>query len=194
AGRKKARELVCSVTGNVGIGEADAYRLAVRAFASIGCLWSLAQGKPIRDVEKGWSARDLDGILEQMRDDSVFYLTGIAQLLDLRSIYRHLKNRGVDGDRIRQYEQSLGGLRSACLEAVGLIAYCSPLGPLVLRLRGRKSKSVVSRAGLATIRRLERLCGSDVDRLRGLSRDQLVQGGIRGPVADRLLRVLHGAG
>ena len=190
-GRSKAIQLVNAVVKERVCSDIEAYKLLCKAYGTAAIVSSIANGLKVDRIKRMWSAKDLEGIRERLRDDALFYLIGFKHLMEVRAFYYHLKSRGITPEEVEQFEDSLQNLQAATLKFTTLVAYSSQLGPLVARVRGSKASGVTTCLGISTLRKLEAICGSDIDQLRNMSIDELVSHGIRRPVAVRLMEILR---
>jgi superfamily II DNA/RNA helicase len=189
-GRSKAIQLVNAVVKERVRSEQEAYKLLCRAYAMAAIASSLAKGLHVDRIERMWGISNLDGSRERIRDDALFYLLGLRRLMEVRAFYFHLKSRKVSVETLERFGDALQSLQSKCLLFSTLVAYSSPFGALVARLRGSKSSGVTTSVGLRTLRKLEAISGSDLNRLRGMTIDELVSHGIRRTVAGRIVESL----
>jgi hypothetical protein len=54
------------------------------AFQSV-VLYERGQGKGIESLTRQWGIKNLEGVEERWRDDFLWLLSGVAQMLDVRS-------------------------------------------------------------------------------------------------------------
>jgi helicase len=190
-GRSKAIQLVNAVVKERVRSEQEAYKLLCQAFAMAAIASSLAKGVDVDRIERMWRISNLEGSRERIRDDALFYMLGLRRLMEVRAFYFHLKSRNVSAETLERFGDALQSLKTKCLPFSTLVAYSSPLGALVARLRGGKSSGVTTNIGLKTLRKLEAISGSDLNRLRGMTIDELMAHGIRRTVAGRIVESLR---
>ncbi|MEZ5325773.1 MAG: hypothetical protein R3F19_12015 [Verrucomicrobiales bacterium] len=152
AGNGKSGAEKCRQTG---------YLATLRAIV----MWQRAHGIPVADVQRRWKVKDVAEVEESWRDDRLFMLAGMSRIFELRCFYYHLKEEcGADDERIHRVKRQLQRMASMARQLMALIGWCSPLGPLFLRLR--RSAIVQQRiAGEATmqesLRTMECTCAAN---------------------------------
>lgn len=190
-GRKKAIQLVNAVVRERVRSEKDAFKLLCRAYGTAAIVNSLANGLDVDRVSRMWGVKNLEGSRERLRDDALFYLIGLRRLMEVRAFYFHLKDREASSETVERLGDALQSLKAKCLHSSTLVAYSSPYGALVARLRGAKATGVTTSVGLKTLRKLESISGSDFANLRAMSAEELVAHGIRRAVALRIVETLR---
>jgi hypothetical protein len=134
----------------------------------------------------------LDEVQEPWRDDRLFLLGAMRNLWEIRCFFYHLKEDCLaDDERILRVKRSLQRMQAMSLRLMNLISWCSPLGPVFLRLRSSNSGSAKSSPAQGTMRRLEEAGISDVDALRACSLDDLVKIGVRKELASQIQAFLR---
>jgi hypothetical protein len=113
------------------------------------------RGVPAERLAEVWPLDSPPGGEERWRDDTLWLLTGLAAILDLRAFQHHLRGRCAAGpERLARVARLLRGLRLQALELRAAVESCSPLGAALRSLRGA---GVGARRGpgVRAIRRLE---------------------------------------
>src|SRR5207245_7695222 len=119
-------------------------------------LYERGQGVLATELERRWGVTGLDGTEERWRDNSLWLLSGLVRLLDVRSFYAHLRGEcNADSERVRRVTALLGTIRHQIFDFRADLKYCSPLGPIlrVIRLRARATSGQT--VGIQSIRKLE---------------------------------------
>ena len=79
-------------------------------------------------------------------------ISGLAEAMDIRCFYFHLKEEcGASDVRIMKVKNIFRRLRAECFQNLARLKYCSPLGPLLVRMKFAGRKGV----GTTTIEKLE---------------------------------------
>jgi helicase len=147
-------------------------------------LFERSMGHSVVDLERQYGIVNLEGVEERWRDTMIWLLAGIAQVLDIKSFYFHLKEEcGADQERVKAVKQLLASMRMQALELVEQVKYASPLGGLVLAMRRRNGKAGV---GVESIRKLEHAGVTQLAQIARLSPMELREFGLRGDVAQRI--------
>jgi hypothetical protein len=137
-------------------------------------------------IERRFQVKGVEGIEEKWRDELLWLLSGLAQLLDVRTFYYHLKEDcQADSERIKRVKGSLGRMRYQVFELQEQIKYCSPLGPLLREIRRTAPKDKV-KIGVQSIRRLEEAGVSSLKDLLVLGVDELMNLGVRRGLAEQI--------
>jgi helicase len=146
----------------------------------------LAQGVSASDLEQRWNVTGLSGVEERWRDERLWLLAGVAEILDLRCFYFHLREEcEADHERVKRVGELLLKIRAQVFELQESLKYCSPLG-LVLREIRRVMSPEGPRVGPRSIRRLEEAGINSVDKLLLLTADELVRLGVRRDFAEQI--------
>jgi superfamily II DNA/RNA helicase len=191
-GRSPAR--ADEVLGSLGVGEegpgserplaGDAARRAAQAaVARAVILLERGRGVPAERLEEEWPLDPAPGGEERWRDDTLWLLTGLAAILDVRAFQHHLRGRCAAGaERLARVARLLRGLRLQALELREAVESCSPLGAALRSLRGdgagaRRGPGVrairrLEAAGLLSWRDLDGL-GEDAARRLGIAPEQV---------------------
>jgi helicase len=162
-------------------------RCYVAAYRSAVVL-EMGNGKPLREIERQWKAKNLTGQQEKWRDNLLLWLlSGLAQILDIKSFYYHLREEcRADDDRIRRVKRCLQRMRAQVYKTLELTKYCSPLGPVLYGVRrstGRRGKPNV---GLRTMKRLEEAGVNSIADLASRTADDLCTLGVRRDFARQI--------
>jgi replicative superfamily II helicase len=149
-------------------------------------LYERSQGMKVDAIERRFGVKGLEGIEEKWRDDLLWLLSGLAQLLDVRTFYYHLKEDcQADLERVKRVKRLLGRMRYQVFELQEQIKYCSPLGPLLREIRRTAPKDKI-KIGVQSIRRLEEAGVSSLKDLMGFGVDELVKLGVRRGLAEQI--------
>jgi|SanBayMetagenome_1026888.scaffolds.fasta_scaffold01400_2 helicase len=163
-----------------------AYETAYVAVFRAIVLYERSLGMKVDAIERRFQVKGLEGIEEKWRDELLWLLSGLAQLLDVRTFYYHLKEDcQADSERIKRVKGSLGRMRYQVFELQEQIKYCSPLGPLLREIRRTAPKDKV-KIGVQSIRRLEEAGVSSLKDLLVLGVDELMNLGVRRGLAEQI--------
>lgn len=58
-------------------------------------VWERSTGMSPMELERRWKVRNLEGTVERLRDELLWLLSGVGQLLETRSFFYHLKQEGT---------------------------------------------------------------------------------------------------
>lgn len=167
----KAEELFGSLGLSAGPVKAGLARkhgyLKTRAAA---VLWMRGRGDRWEDIARTWAVDPAEiGEEEWIRNRS-WLISGFAEVFDIRCFYFHLKEGCLASDeKIKKAKNILRRMRAQCFQVLGRLKYCSPLGPLLVRMRSAGTKGV----GKATIERLESAGLLSPQAISELSEDQI---------------------
>jgi replicative superfamily II helicase len=196
SGSSKAVEVLGSLglspsdinTGSQETARRDAYRAILRSVV----LYELGQGKPIEILESEWKLKDLEGLEERWRDENLWLLSGIKNLLDIKCFYFHLLNEcQASPERVKRIKCLFNNMRSQAFEMLDRLKYCSPLGALLHEIRRSvKPKNGVS-IGFLSIKKLEQAGIHRLQDLAMLGLKDLCDLGIRGDLAKQILSYLR---
>jgi helicase len=155
-------------------------------------LWQRAHGALPADLERRWKVSDLNEIQEPWRDDRLFLLGAMRNLWEIRCFFFHLKEDCLAGDdRILRVKRVFQRMQGISLRLMNLIAWCSPLGPVFLRLRSSMSGSAKSSPAQGTMRRLEESGINSIEALRECSLEYLVKIGVKKELAAQIMTFLR---
>ena len=139
------------------------------------------------ELEREWGAAGLEGIEERWRDELLWLLSGLGQILDVRCFYAHLREEcGADSDRVRHVKAQLRLMREQIWELQEDLKYCSPLGPMLKGLRRSGSGKTGPRVGIQSIRRLEEAGFRTIADLVRVDLNCLVEAGVRRDLAKQI--------
>jgi hypothetical protein len=173
--------------GKAGHAESWAYKAAYMAVFRAIMLYERGEGKEVAALERRWKIKDLEGIEERWRDALLWLLAGVAQMLDVRCFYFHLRGAcTADTARIRRVKQAFQRMRAQVFDLQDHLRYCSPLGPVLRSLRRTRLAAPGPSMGVQTIRHLEEAGIHSLAELASLNIDALVQLGIRRHLAKQL--------
>ncbi len=184
------------VLGSLGVdcrrrGGTEARKVAYLAVFRSILLYELGQGETVADIERRWSVRDLEGVEERWRDDTLWLLSGAAQALELRSFYYHLREAcEADDSRVRRVKRLLRRMRAQTFELQEHLKYCSPLGPVLRSLRRTRAAGGAT-VGAQSIRRLEDAGVRSFAELARLGVDDMVRLGVRRDLARQIRRYVQ---
>lgn len=164
----------------------DAYEMGYLASFHSIVLYERSKGQPYAEIERRWGVKNIEGIEERWRDDCLWLLSGIVELLDIRTVYYHLREHcQADRERVQRVKHALRNMQWQVRNLQVNLKYCSPLGPLLYSMRTIQSEAPL-RIGLRTIRRLEEVGIVDVRSLAQFDYDELTEMGIRPKVARQI--------
>jgi len=151
-------------------------------------LWKRANGVRSEDLERQWKIRDLAELEESWRDDRLFILGALSSVWDIRCFFYHLKEDcAAEPPRLQRVKRAMQRLRILHLQVMNLVSWCSPLGPLFLRIRGTAAKSSRQSPAKATMRRLEDAGINSPSQLLTKTVGDLHQMGIRRDLAEAII-------
>lgn len=189
-GFSKAEEVFGSLGVEVG-GAEEARRAGYLATLRAIVLTERSRGRAIAEVERRWGVANLGGIEERWRDDLLWFLSGIASVVDVRCFLYHLRTEcRASDERVRRVTRLLRGIRIAILQLRERLKYCSPLGALWVDLRRRETGTANGRAsclGAASLRRLENAGVTSVEMLGSMTQEELKNLGVPRRAAEALV-------
>lgn len=179
----RAREVLGSLGLSLSARERDisiaAHRASYLALFRTILLYDRAQGTETGDLERAWGIQNWEGVEEYWRDELLWLLSGVAELLELRTFYYHLCDTcGADWRRIQRVKRILRTLRRQALELRNDLTYCSPLGPALRGLRDTLRADIGRKIGTRTIRRLEEAGIRSLESLALLPSEKLTAVGV----------------
>jgi hypothetical protein len=140
------------------------------------------------DLARRWGLDRLGGVEERWRDDHLWLLSGLREVLEMRCFYYHLKEAcKADTDRLRRVEAAFRRMRNLTFDLQEQLKYCSPLGPALRSLRRAARQADSATVGVVTIRKLEGAGIRDLAALARCSAEELRRLGVRQPWASQLL-------
>jgi len=146
-------------------------------------LFERGQGRSVEDLERQYGIKNLEGIEESWRDSMLWLLAGVAQMLEIRSFYYHLREEcNADQARIKRVKRLLARMRHQAYDLQEKLKYCSPLGPALRDIRRFSGGGV----GVETIRKLESAGITDLIALNALGIPGLRSLGVRRDIAKRI--------
>jgi helicase len=197
---KKEFSKASEILGSLGIGlnskntakDDAARKFGYQAMLRTIILWQRAHGALPGDLERRWKISDLDEIQEPWRDDRLFLLGAMRNLWEIRCFFFHLKEECLAGDeRILRVKRGLQRMQAMSLRLMNLISWCSPLGPIFVRLRGTLAGGSKSSPAQGTMRRLEEAGISNIDALRACSLEDLIKVGLKRDLASQIYGFLR---
>ncbi len=118
-GESKAHQLL----GSLGAGRGErlapeaARKAAYLALLRAALLFERGQGASEEDLQRRWAVSGLAGVEERWRDDSLWLLAGVRELLEVRSFYFQLKEVCQAGpERVRRVDGLLRAMRRQTYE------------------------------------------------------------------------------
>ncbi len=185
AGASKAEEVLGSLgvklDGRRGMAEAArqyAYVAAMRAIV----MYQLGNGMRAEDVSRRWTIKGLDGVQERWRDHLLWQLAGIAEILDIRCFYNFLRKEcDADDWRVTKVKGCFKGMLHGVYDLMGLLRFCSPLGPLFRDLETAKAG-----VGVRTKEKLESIGIASLADIANFTVEDLRKVGIRKDLAKKL--------
>lgn len=167
----KANEILGSLNiSRAGKSDEQLRRFAYKKMFSAIVLWSRGQGVRWEDIARRWGL-DADQVAEEewIRNRS-WLIAGMAEIFDVRCFYFHLREDCQASDeQIKDAKRSLQRARACCFQLLGRLKYCSPLGPLLARMKMSGAKGV----GAATIAKLENAGLTSPEAIRMISEKQV---------------------
>ena len=119
---------------------------------SASVLWMRGQGQTWSDISRRWG---LDGgavAEEEWIRNRSWLISGFSGIFDIRCFFFHLREEcGASDEHIGKAKNVLRRLKAECFQILGRLKYCSPLGPLLTRMKSTGTKGI----GCATILKLE---------------------------------------
>jgi helicase len=170
----------------VGKNEELARKEAYSAILRATILYELGEGLSAGELERRWSLTNLAGIEERWRDERLWLLAGLAEILDLRCFYFHLREECEgDRERIKRVKKLLLRMRAQVFELRERLKYCSPLGPILRDVRQTQFANGRT-IGVQSIRRLEEAGIRNLDDLARLQVTDLIELGVRRDFAEQI--------
>lgn len=122
----------------------------------------------------------------------MFLIGAIRNLWEIRCFYFHLKEDCMAGDeRILRVKRALQRMQGMSLRLMNLISWCSPLGPVFLKLRNTKQGSESPKPGYETMSKLENAGIRSANDLRSCTIERLLQIGLRKNIAHQIIGYLR---
>lgn len=169
----------------------EARKSAYQALARAAILFERSRGRPATDIERTWKVKNLEGIEERWRDDLLWLLGGLTELLDVKAYLFHLRQHAqADDARVKRVKLALRRQKQQVYGLIEGLKRCSPLGSILDAIRrqqlGRKPK-----IGLRSIQKLEEAGVTSITELQNLTAEQLQKLGVRQDFAQQLLKYLR---
>jgi len=115
-------------------------------------LWMRGRGALWMDISRQWGVEGANISEDEWIRNRSWLISGFAAILDIRCFYFHLREECEASDeKIAKAKKILRRLRAECFQVLGRLKYCSPLGPLLTRMKSAGTKGV----GVVTIEKLE---------------------------------------
>jgi len=152
-GNTRADELFGSLGITAGKKSAESARkqgyLKMRAAA---ILWMRGQGVSWPDISRRWGVEAADISEEEWIRSRSWLISGLAAIFDIRCFYYHLREEcSASDEQVARAKNIFRRLRAECFQVLGRLKYCSPLGPLLSRMKSSGTRGI----GIATIEKLE---------------------------------------
>lgn len=186
----RAEELLGSLGVPLPAGKkakAEARRTAYMALARAAILFERAKGRPAADIERAWGIKNLEGVEERWRDDLLWLLGGLTDLLDLKAFLYHLKEHcGADETRLKRVKGALRRQRRQNFTLLEALKRCSPLGALLSAIQ-KQHLGKGPKIGQGSIARLEAAGITSLTELAQLDETQLRALGLRRDFAQQII-------
>lgn len=167
--------------------ETWAHRVSYGALLNSIILYERGQGVSQEELTRQWRLNNLAGVEERWRDDCLWLLSGLTQILDLRAFFYHLKEScQADTERIRQIKRLLRRMVRQCYQLQTELRYCSPLGAFLYSIRHAMTQQEKAVIGIQSIRRLEEAGITSPQALAQLTVEDLVGIGLRQAFARQI--------
>ena len=164
-----------------------AHRTAYGALLNAIILYERGQGTTQEELGRQWRLANLAGIEERWRDDCLWLLSGLTQLLDLRCFFYHLKEAcHADKERILTVKRRLRQMARHCYQLQTELKYCSPLGSFLHSLRQSLAQREGAVIGIQSIRQLEQAGINTPLLLATLTVEELTKLGLRRDFAKQV--------
>ena len=109
----------------------------------------------------------------------------MISIWEIRCFFYHLKEECSAGDeRVLRVKRGFQRIRGFNARLLSLLSWCSPLGPVFVRLRARGGKGM--KPGVTTMRKLEAAGVDSLVALKAMDDDQLKGLGISKPLRSQL--------
>lgn len=193
---EKGTSRAVEVLGSLGIpltGKGETEEIARRSaylalFQSI-LIHERSQGTTIEDLERRWQVSNLNGVEERWRDNLMWLLSGLSNILDLRCFYYHLREECAgDAVRVQRVKKALRRIQLQVFELRENLKYCSPLGSL---LRSIRRSTPGTSVGISSIRQLENAGIETAASLVNLKLTDLVRMGVRRDLAKQIYNYMR---
>lgn len=166
--------------------QSDARKRVFQATYAAMLIYDISRGLTQAQMDDYYKL-DTEEIQERLRDNAIWVLCGLEQLLEVKSFYFHLKeNCHAEYEEIQSVDDAFKKSSHTIFSLVANLKFRSKLGELI---RGIKNvyPYADSYPGEGTIRKLE---GAGINSLMGLvskSKDDLVKLGIRNDYAELIV-------
>jgi ATP-dependent DNA helicase len=160
-----------------------AWEMAYKAIIRSIVIYQLGSGVLIKDIERKWQVSGIEGVAERWRDHLLWLLAGISEILEIRCFYYCLREEcKASDDRVESVKTCLKNMRRGVYKLLGLLRFCSPLGPIFRDLEaaragvGMRTKEKLEAAGISSLKDINRL---DLDKICSI--------GVRRDIAKKLM-------
>lgn len=169
-----------------GSEENWAHRAAHLALLRAVILYERGAGTNVEDLVRRWSLPCLEGVEERWRDNLLWLLSGVGQILELPCFYYHLREECDAGqERVKRVKLIIKRLRAQTFELREHLKYCSPLGSLLRSMR-QTLPAKNAQVGVGTIKRLESAGVHSFADLVCLELNDLIRLGVRRDFAKQI--------
>jgi superfamily II DNA/RNA helicase len=153
-------------------------------------IYERAYGEKPEDIARTYDVQDLPGVEEQWRDRLMWLLAGVAEILEIRSFYYHLREHcGASPRRVRRVKRALRHMRNQAHRLQDLLKYLSPLGGALRDIR-KAVKTDGGKVGVQTMRRLEEDGLQSLKELSTLSIEEMKEKGVNDRYANQVRNYL----
>ena len=165
----------------------NAWKMANLAILRSIVIYQLGRGTLTNDIGRRWGVSGIESIEERWRDHLLWLLAGISEILDIRCFYFTLREECKASDaRIESVKGCLKTIRRGVYRLMGLLRFCSPLGPIFRDLEAARSG-----VGIRTKERLENAGVTGFADIKKMTIDDLRSIGVRQDIANRLKTYVH---
>lgn len=185
------------VIGSLGleIPSSEQVKAAQMALFRAIILLERSKGETSETLTRRYNLKNLEGQEERWRDETLWLLSGLGRVFDVRPFYFHLRTLEASPERIQRVDRIFTQLRHIAQTLGHDLQYCSPLGPLLRRMRQEAKFDGRPTVGVGTLRRLE-TSGIGISELVKLASEgdadlKLMRFGIRSGLAEQLISYLR---
>ncbi len=156
----------------------DAQKYIMRCVFLAMLIYDLSKGVPSKQTNEYYKI-DVEEIQEKLRDNAIWILCGIEQVLEIKSFYYHLKsNLESEPEQIQKVEAAFKESSKAIFSLVANLKFRSNLGELIRSIK-RVYPNAESYPGEGTLRKLEGYGIHTIKDLVGKTAEDLKELGIR---------------
>jgi hypothetical protein len=148
-----------------------------------------SKGLALEEISRRWKVEALAGIEEAWRDDRLWLLNALGGICDLRCFYHHLRTEcGASENRILRVKRLMQRLRVLAYQTASQLKYCSPLGALLVELRGSQGLKGVDEK---TIQKLEAIGVITFPALAQMTDEQFTAAGMSRAIGNRIRKYVR---